>query len=337
MRITIPASDAEPPAGALVPVASVGDLVPHRLVPAASTPALVYLARLAPGSRRTMRTALETIARVASSGQVGHVDFPWEGLRYQHTQAVRAVLAERLSPASVNKHLAAMRGVLKEAWRLGLIDAESYRRAADLERVRASVLPAGREVSRGELLALFATCKAGAPSNARDAALLAILYGGGLRRSEAVALDLKDYSPETGALTVRAGKGRKDRVAYATNGSRAALDAWLAVRGNEPGPLLHPVNKGGRVIPRRMTAQAVLYVVHARAARAGIAHFSPHDLRRTFISHLLDAGADISTVQQLAGHANVTTTARYDRRGEAAKRKAAELLCVPFVAGGTTP
>ncbi|MAE28225.1 MAG: integrase [Planctomycetes bacterium] len=301
--------------------------------PADQHPVAVYLGRLAPGSRRTMRQALNTIASLLTNGHHDAIALDWATLRYQHTTVVRPMLAERYAPATANKMLAALRGTLKEAWRLGQLDAERYHRAVDLPAVRGTRLPRGRALSSGELRALFAVCAADhSPAGARDAALLAVLYGTGLRRSEAVALDLADYQLETGALTTRSGKGNQARVGYARGGAQAALAAWLRWRGTAEGPLFWPINKAGRLTQRRLTDQAVLVILRKRAAQAGVAPFSPHDLRRSFISHLLDAGADISTVQQLAGHANVGTTARYDRRGEANKREAAGLLHIPYLA-----
>ncbi len=131
---------------------------------------------------------------------------------------------------------------------------------------------------------------------------MAILRGSGLRRAEAVALDLADLDLVTRALTVRSGKGQKDRIVYVPSGVQAALRDWLMVRGDSPGPLFYGVVKGGGLVPRRLAAQAVAVVCAARAEEAGVAPFTPHDMRRTYISGLLDPGADIVTVQHLAGH-----------------------------------
>src|SRR5206468_6866469 len=142
-----------------------------------------------PGSRRTMRRALDTIAGLLTGDRCDAETLDWPRLRYQHTQAVVAALRARYKPATANKHLAALRGVLKECWRLGLMPAEDYQRAADLERVKATTLPRGRALTRRELRRLFQTCRADPRSSgARDAALLAVLYGAGLRPSERVAL-----------------------------------------------------------------------------------------------------------------------------------------------------
>lgn len=323
-------------------------LTPAGLTRPAGTesPVLLYLARLAPTGRRSMTEALYTAslalrgtlaarpARLPLAAKVAEVAaLPWDSLRYGHLAAVRAALiASDASAASVNKTLAALRGVLKEAWRLGLMTAEDYQRAIDVERVRAETLPRGRAMEGGELLALVRACRADeTAAGARDAALFAVLYGAGLRRAEVVSLDLDDYNGATGALTLRTGKGRKARTVYATNGGRAALHAWLAVRGAGAGPLFVRIRRGGHIVEGAgLTPQAVRVVCERRAAEAGVRAFSPHDLRRSFVSDMLDAGADISTVKALAGHASVETTARYDRRVEETKKRAAELLHFPY-------
>lgn len=294
-------------------------------------PAAVYLAGLAPGSRRAMHQALNVIAALLSSGHAEALTFSWHQLRYQHTAAVRAQLAERYAAATANKMLAALRGVLRASWRLGQISAEDYQVACDIGAIRSETLPAGRNVSIGELASIMGVCAVDTgPLGIRDSAICALLYGCGLRRAELVALDTGDYDPVDGTLRIQ-GKRNKQRLVPVVGNVQEALHDWLQMRGSESGPLFVRIYRGGHLSPQsRLTTQAVYTILAARARQAGVKPFSPHDLRRTFVGDLLEAGADIVTVQKLAGHSNVTTTARYDRRGEATKRKAAKMLHVPY-------
>lgn len=298
---------------------------------AARHPVAVYLASLAPSSRRPMLQALHTAADILTTGHADAYSLQWQELRYQHTQALRAALAERYAPATANRVLSAVRRVLLECRRLGLLSSEDYAAAADCGRVKGERLPAGRQVEAGERAALLAVCSQDAsPAGARDAALIGVLYSAGIRRAEAAALDLADYDATTGAVTVRAGKGNKERLTYVAVGARDALADWLSIRGPRPGPLFCPLTKSGGVLYRPLTGQGVYSILARRAQQAGIKTLTPHDLRRTFVGDLLDAGADLATVQKLAGHASPMTSARYDRRDEAAKRAAVGRLHVPY-------
>ncbi len=275
-----------------------------------------------------MTQALRVVVGIVSPGSTIET-FPWPTLGFQHVTAIRSRLAESYAPTNANKILAALRGVLRAAFALGQMSAETYTRAVSVKSVRGDRVVRGRAVAQDELRAMFGCCNTTTPAGARDAALLAVAYGAGLRRHEVVGLDLSGYDRRAGILIVR-GKGNKERKAFITNGSRSALETWLAIRGDVQGALFFPVNKSNRIESRRMTDQAVYMILRRLAAKAKVERFRPHDLRRTFISDLLDLGADLSTVQALAAHANVSTTARYDRRGERTRRRAAELIHVPF-------
>ena len=323
---------AVPEAASRLPATAVEPFARPRCLPADQDPVMVYLGRLAPGSRPTQVRALRRIAGLVVGGGDPRL-VAWERLRYQHTQAVRTALVEGgYAHTTVNRMLSALKGVLREAWRLGRVDRETYARATDLESVKGARLPPGRELTSGEVQALFASCRG--PLGARDAALLAVGFGAGLRRSEIVGLDLADFAAEPGVVQVRHGKGAKEREVPLPPGAVAAVAAWLEVRGTKNGPLLLPMLRGGRPVARRLTGQAVLKALRAMAGRAGVERFTPHDLRRSFISRLLDLGADISVVSRLVSHENVQTTCSYDRRGTAAARDAVQMLHVPYAAAG---
>ncbi|PRY56884.1 tyrosine-type recombinase/integrase [Glycomyces artemisiae] len=306
-------------------------------VPSNADPYRAYLDSLGSAeSRRTMRGCLDRIAQLLSGdpGTSGEGQ-PWHLLRYEHTSRLRAAMIDAgWSGAYVNKHLAALRRVLKEAWRLDLMAAEDYQRACDLQPVKAKRLPVGQQVDGEALGAALYACDADpGPAGARDAAVLATLYSTGCRRSEIASMRLSDYDPAERAIRI-VGKGNKERAVYVTEAAQARIDRWMAVRGNTPGALFCPINKAGKL--KRdgnrlsgMTGQAIADLLTKRLVEAGQRRHTPHDFRRTFIGELLDAGVDLAITQSLVGHASPATTARYDRRPARRSREAVDRLQLP--------
>jgi len=244
-------------------------------------PVAAYLEQLGEGSRRTMREALTKLANWASDGRRSPHDLPWHMLRIEHTAALRTRLTATRAPATANKHLAALRGVLKQCWRHGLMSAEAYQRAIDLPPVRGGSPRKPNRLGAVELRKLAQICAGdSSPAGARDEALLALLYSANLRRSEAVSLELTDYDLSTGVLIVRGAGVRQPRRFAANDDARRALERWILIRGPEAGPLFNPVNKGGRIERRRLSEQAIYIACQKRASEAGLPPTSPEDLRR---------------------------------------------------------
>lgn len=121
----------------------------NRQLPADQHPELVYMASLAPGSRRGVRSSLQICAELLSSGRCDWQSFPWQALGPQHTQALRSELADRYAATTANKMLASIRGVLRAAWELGQVDTDRYQRAISFRAVRGQTLPRGRSISQG--------------------------------------------------------------------------------------------------------------------------------------------------------------------------------------------
>lgn len=255
------------------------------------------------------------------------VPLRWESISPAHVGMVRQALSGQFARSTVNRHLSALRSLMKSCWNMGLIDHETYQRFVDetkAKRVNRPKFDTGRLVTDEEFQMMLETCD-GSPLGFRDAAILSIMFFAGLRRSEVVDLDLDQYDRTGRVLVSVKGKGDKVREVPIPVNARLAvrLNSWLAVRGSEPGPLFQAVRRGGHVQPGRMSSQAIYNVVKGRADQAGLDADSivAHDFRRTFTTNALDASeGNTVLVSDLVGHSNPATTARYNRAGLAAYR-----------------
>jgi len=298
-------------------------------------PVLVYLAGLqSDDSRHVVANRLKYVLNLINKKNKTSYDvmnFPWTSLRFEHLEALRGMLAKRYQPATANAMLTAVRGVVKAAWRLGLISINDYLQTILISRVRGQRVPRGRMLNADELAALLNVCSEDqSGSGRRDAALIALLYNTGIRRNELINLNLADFERDDSSILIP-GKDNKQRQAFLVPNTKQALEDWLEVRGMEDGPLFCPLAPTGNVSKnRRLHPSAIYQALKRRAQQAGVSHFSPHDLRRTFISHMLDAGIDLVTIQKLAGHASPNTTSIYDRRPDDSRRQAVNKLHVPY-------
>jgi len=224
-------------------------------------------------------------------------------------RAVRGWLAalhrRGLDPTSVARKLAAVRSCYRFLVRRGVVEQNPARelRGPRPSRKLVGFLPID------ETDALVGARALGGSARERDVAILEMLYATGLRVSELAGLDLE--SVDRDARTVRVvGKGRKERIVPYGAAAARALEAYLGRRATRSGPVFTRA-RGGRLGVRSIRA-----VVGRAAAAAGVTRrVTPHTLRHTFATHLLDGGADLRVIQELLGHSRLSTTQRYTHVG----------------------
>lgn len=255
---------------------------------------------------------------------------PWESLDAALIALGQTRLTETLSPASANTARAALRGTLRAAWRLGLLDSEQWQRLSDHPPARGSRQPKGRALATAEQAKLLEeAARVGGSASRRNVALLRVALSAGLRRSELLSLQPSSLLPEAfeerGALRF-VGKGNREALQPLTKAADQALRQWLDLRGNDPGFAFCALQEGRALTEKPLSAKWLSRWLLELGERSGVGKVAPHDLRRTYATSLLTAGIDVGIVQKLMRHSRLETTLRYDRRTDGELQRAVDLL-----------
>lgn len=286
-----------------------------------------YIGGLAPSGRRGITSLLNRSASVLKRDADAN-NYPWELLNYAAVAKVRAALLDDgYAVSSVNMALSALRGVAQTAFNLNCMDAETLARIRSVKRVSGDIQRKGRALDRQEIRALIQAAKQHPQTvrRCRDTAIVLTLCGTGLRAGELASLEHRDYG--NGILTVRQGKGRKYREIHVADAVDKAIRAWQKVSANEAeNALFSRIQRNGMAASKPLTTTGLTGILQQLQQTSGIVRFTPHDMRRTFITRLLEQGVDINTVRQLAGHSDISTTTRYDCRGESMKINASKRI-----------
>ena len=290
------------------------------------TPVALYLQRLAPSSRQTMRYVLQEAADRLGAEDVAIDEFPWHQLQPGHITALVAALREDgYAPNTSSLYVNAIRGVMNQAWQQNLITQDHLLKIRAVKAGGGSRLDKGRNLRRNLIRELMDVCAADPrPQGLRDAAIIAILYGSGMRKSESVNMDLWQVDVEQRSLQVL-GKGNKELIKFAPAWAFEKLEEWLAFRrANLPDGvsddtfLFNRIRRGNHITRDRLTKHAIYYIAKQRGRQVGV-DIMPHDFRRSFITRVIEE-YDVSIAQKLAHHANIATTVSYDVRDDNERR-----------------
>jgi len=221
--------------------------------------------------------------------------------------AIRSYLAhlarKKLSRSSIARHLSALRSFFKYLMREEIVDANPARGVATPRREKH--LPSVLQAS--DIAVLLEAPDLSSALGIRDRAWLELLYASGLRISELVGIDLDDIELRARLVKVR-GKGAKERIVPFGTKAEEAIRAYLPVRNGSDDETALFVNYRGERITTRSVRRLFNGYVREASLRAGV---SPHTLRHSFATHLLNAGADLRAIQELLGHASLSTTQKY--------------------------
>jgi len=272
---------------------------------------LAYLQDQRRASPETLRAYEGDLAQFGAFLSEEHAGGPAPGPEKIDALAVRGFIARLsrggLGKSSIARKLSAVRSFLDHAVREGRIESSP----ATAVRTPRAPKPLPKELTVDEVFTLLDHIAEGGVAAPRDRAILEFLYASGLRVSELVSLDLDDLDVGGGFVRVT-GKGNKERlVPFGTKAMRA-LEGWLAASRalRERGSAAEAVFlnlRGGR-----LTDRSVRRILDRRLREAAIqGHVSPHVLRHSFATHLLGAGADLRAIQEMLGHASLSTTQRY--------------------------
>jgi integrase/recombinase XerC len=283
----------------------------------------------------TLKSYAEDLASLLEyfTEQVGRVPEP-EEISIGQLRAYLAYLHEcQYARTTIARRLACLRSFFRYGQREGLVTSNPAK-ALRTPRIGRK-LP--HFLSTEQVAALLEAPPANEPLGLRDRAMLETMYSAGLRVAELVALNVEHWDRDANILRVF-GKGRKERISPVGSYAAKALDRWIAAR--EPGPNATREDAAALFLNRfgrRLTTRSIGRILEKHLRQTGLDRLTtPHTLRHSFATHLLDGGADLRSVQELLGHKSLTTTQIYTHVSTRRLRETYE-KSHPLAGGGDQP